>query len=178
MRRIVIAGISGAGKTTLAAALAGRLGVPHIEMDALYHGPGWTRRPEFEDDVRGLTEGPGWICDAQYHWIVGDVLGTRADTFVWLDLPRRTVMGRVIRRSLARVITGRVLWNGNTETWRSLLRDPGHPVRWAWSQHGTRRSETAAFLSAHPEVPVVRLRTAAQARRWLRSVPPAPPPPV
>ncbi|MFE6049900.1 adenylate kinase [Kitasatospora sp. NPDC056446] len=174
MRRIVIAGISGAGKTTLAAALSRRLGIRHIEMDALYHGPDWTRRPEFEDDVRELTEGPAWICDAQYHRIVGDLLGTRADTFVWLDLPRHTVMHRVIRRSLLRATTRRVLWNGNTETWHALLHDPHHPIRWAWTHHATRRTETATFLAAHPHAHVIHLHTAPQARHWLHTLSPAP----
>ena len=80
---------------------AGALDIRHIEMDALYHGPGWTHRAEFADDVERATRAPAWICDAQYHWVVGDLLGERADTFVWLDLPRRTVMSRVLRRSVA-----------------------------------------------------------------------------
>ncbi|GGQ54457.1 MULTISPECIES: adenylate kinase [Streptomyces] len=172
-RRILIAGISGAGKTSLAAALSQRLGIPHIEMDALYHGPHWSRRAEFTDDVARFTASEAWVCDAQYHWIVGDLLAARTQLFVWLDLPRHTVMHRVIRRSLSRVLLRRPLWHDNTETWRALLFSPRHPVRWAWSRHGTRRAETAAWFARHPDVPVVRLRTAAQARRWLRSLPPA-----
>ncbi|WP_327327075.1 AAA family ATPase [Streptomyces sp. NBC_01210] len=174
MRRIVIAGIPGAGKTTLAASLARRLKVPHIEMDGLYYGPNWTPRGEFTDDVRHLTNGPGWVCDAQYHWIVGDILGGRADTFIWLDLPRRIVVSRVIRRSLVRVITGRRLWqHGNVETWRSLLFNPQHPIRLAWARYAQRQRETADFLSRHPHAAVVRLKSAAQVRRWLRTLPSA-----
>ncbi|MER5447092.1 MFS transporter [Streptomyces sp. NPDC002764] len=171
LRRIVVGGISGAGKTTLAAALAGALDIRHIEMDALYHGPGWTHRAEFADDVERATRAPAWICDAQYHWVVGDLLGERADTFVWLDLPRRTVMSRVLRRSVVRAATGRELWHGNRETWRSMLRNPRHPLRWAWSQHATRRAETAAFLGLHPGLTVVHLTSAREARQWLRSIP-------
>ncbi|MFF4900631.1 MFS transporter [Streptomyces sp. NPDC001068] len=170
-RRIVVGGISGAGKTTLAAAVAAALDIRHIEMDALYHGPGWTHRAEFADDVERATRAPAWICDAQYHWVVGDLLGERADMFVWLDLPRRTVMSRVLRRSVVRAATGRELWHGNRETWRSMLRNPHHPLRWAWSQHATRRAETAAFLGLHPGLTVVHLTSAREARQWLRSIP-------
>src|SRR5512138_2189086 len=50
-RRVLVAGTSGSGKTTLAARVAAVLGAPHIEIDSLFHGPGWTKRPSFDDDV-------------------------------------------------------------------------------------------------------------------------------
>lgn len=55
--RIIVIGTSGAGKTTLAGRISARLGIDHIEIDALYHGPGWTPRPEFLADVRALAAG-------------------------------------------------------------------------------------------------------------------------
>ncbi|HTE18391.1 MAG TPA: AAA family ATPase, partial [Armatimonadota bacterium] len=45
-RRIVVVGSSGAGKSTMAAALSQRLGLPHIELDALRHGPNWVEVPD------------------------------------------------------------------------------------------------------------------------------------
>ena len=50
-RRVLVAGTSGSGKSTLAARIADVLTVPHVEIDALFHGPDWTPRPSFEQDV-------------------------------------------------------------------------------------------------------------------------------
>jgi adenylate kinase family enzyme len=57
-QRVLVAGTSGAGKTTLARAVAGILGCPHVELDALYHGPGWTQRAEFVAEVDLFSAGP------------------------------------------------------------------------------------------------------------------------
>ncbi|MFI5781620.1 AAA family ATPase [Nocardia sp. NPDC051570] len=166
MERILISGISGAGKTTLATALAHRLGVPRHELDALHHGPNWTRRPDFEADVERFSIGPRWITEDQYQAILGDLLWTRADTVVWLDLPRRTVMFRVIRRSFLRALLRRELWNGNRESFRNWP-SPDHPIRWAWARHAHRRARTEALAADHPGVRIIRLRTAAEVRIWL-----------
>ncbi|MQS16960.1 adenylate kinase [Streptomyces kaniharaensis] len=168
MKRVIITGSSGAGKTTMAAALAAQLGLPRAELDALHHGPGWVKRPEFEADVDRFTAGPAWVCEEQYYGVLGGLLWERADTLVWLDLPRRTVTRRVVSRSLLRVLTRRELWNGNRETWRDLV-DPDHPMRWAWANYAKKRSSTAERLAQHPHLTVVRLVSVRHARDWLLS---------
>ena len=55
--RVLVAGTSGAGKTTLARAVAEVLDCSYVELDSLHHGPGWTKRPEFEDDVHRVVAG-------------------------------------------------------------------------------------------------------------------------
>ena len=68
MERINIVGIGCAGKTTLARALAARLGVPHVELDALFWGPRWTpvRDEVFRSRVRDALAPDAWVADGGY----------------------------------------------------------------------------------------------------------------
>lgn len=171
MQRVLVGGISGAGKSTMARALARRFDLPYVEIDALHHGAGWVPRPEFADDVARIAAGDRWIIDSDGTSVAGDLLWARADTLVWLDLPRWQVMFRVLRRSIWRGLRHAELWNGNRETFLQW-RDPGHPVRWAWSKHAERR-DTIAERAARPawaHLDVVHLSSAAEARRWVRDV--------
>src|ERR1700744_3085931 len=138
VRRVSVVGNSGSGKSTLAAALAGRLGVRFLELDSVYHQPGWVPLPaaEYRALVSEAVAGDGWVIDGNYS-AVRDIVWARADTVVWLDLPRRTVMRRIIWRTLRR-IAGRIeLWNGNRERWRNFFTlDPQESViMWAWTRH-------------------------------------------
>ena len=86
-RRIVIAGISGNGKTTLGRRLAQKLGVPFTELDALMHQPGWAQAETeaFRRDVEAVMDASdGWVLDGMYQGQLGDLVLRRADTLVWL----------------------------------------------------------------------------------------------
>jgi adenylate kinase family enzyme len=168
MQRVLVAGSSGAGKSTLAAELSRRLGLAYVELDSLYHGPGWTPRPEFGDDVRRLAAAEQWVSEWQYA-PVRPLLLERADTLIWLDFPRRTVMHRVLRRSFRRAALREPIFNGNTEGFRDWL-DPEHPIRWAWSTHARLRPKVLAAIQERPDLTVIRLSSPAAVRSWLRSV--------
>lgn len=165
-RRILINGTSGGGKTTLARALGNDLGLPHTEIDALFHGAGWVRRPEFLDDVFALAAQDSWITEWQYDE-ARPLLLHRCDLVVWLDTPRHVALWRVIRRTLRRRFRREVLWNGNIEgpLWQ-IFSDPEHIIRWAWSSYPRAAERTAAVLNEHPDVPVVRLRTPREVASW------------
>jgi adenylate kinase family enzyme len=109
----------------LAARLAAVLGVPHVELDAVFHQPGWQEldRDRFQDEVRALSAGDGWVIDGNYS-AVREIVWRRADTVVFLDLPRRRVMRSVITRSVSRVLRRTELWNGNRETVANVLHPP------------------------------------------------------
>ncbi len=169
MQRVLVSGISGAGKTTLARRIEARLGLPHTELDSLFHGPGWQPRSEFEADVEAFSTQPAWVTEDQYHTFIGDRLWRRADTVVWLDLPRHVVMRRVVWRTFSRMAMRTELYNGNREQ-LSSLRDPGHPIRWSWTQHADRRRRIVELAESHPDVRVVRLRTPRQVRAWERGL--------
>lgn len=124
-KRISIVGSPGSGKTTLARALAAQLGGQHIELDSLFHLPGWQSRDRdaFRDLVRQQTDTPCWVADGNYGSVVQDIVWTCADTVVWLDLPRRTVLPALLGRTLWRGALSVELYNGNRERLLSLF-DP------------------------------------------------------
>ena len=137
----MIVGNSGSGKTTLAAVVARRLDIPHVELDGHFHRAGWepTPLPEFHADVWGALDAAdavaaGWVVCGNYR-AVRAAVWARADTIVWLDLPRRHVMMRVTTRSAGRVLRRTELWNGNRESVRDVLalNEPERSIiRWAW----------------------------------------------
>lgn len=166
-QRVLVGGGSGSGKTTLSARIGSVLGVPHVEIDALHHGPGWVRRPSFEADVEAFTAGPSWTTEWQYS-AVRPLLAERADLLVWLDLPRPQVMRQVTARTLRRWVRREELWNGNREPapWRIVL-DREHVIRWAWNTHHLVEERVDALLAADPAKPVVRLRSHAESAAWV-----------
>lgn len=167
-KRVLLAGTSGSGKTTLAERIAVHLAIPRTELDALHHGPAWTPRPEFADDVARLVVQPGWVTEWQYA-PVRELLLDSADCLVWLDLPRALVLRRVVRRTLRRRVRREVLWNGNVEPpLRTILVDPDHIVRWAWRTHARTAERVAAARRRRPDLPVVRLTGAVAVDAWVR----------
>ncbi|MFF2273797.1 AAA family ATPase [Agromyces sp. NPDC058136] len=172
--RILVAGASGAGKTTLARRIADATGLPYQEIDALYHGPDWTPRPSFVDEVDAFTAQPGWVTEWQYE-PVRDRLAERAQLLVFLDYSRARVMRQVIARTVRRRLRREELWNGNIEPpFHTIFSDPEHIVRWAWRTHGTRAALVADAAAANPGLEVVRLRHPRATEEWLSRTFPAP----
>jgi adenylate kinase family enzyme len=149
MDRIVVVGNSGTGKTSLARVLAHRLQVPHTELDAIFHQPGWTEleTTEFRRRVRARIAEPRWVIDGNYQQ-VRDLVWGRADTVVWLDLPRALVLRRVVWRTARRAITRKRLWNGNRERLRETLswQPERSIIRWSWTQHAAYRERYEAAM--------------------------------
>jgi adenylate kinase family enzyme len=172
VQRVSVIGTSGAGKSTLGRALAGALGVAFLELDSVFHQADWAplAAEEFRRRVALAAAGERWVIDGNYSR-VQDLVWARADTVVWLDLPKRTVMRRIIWRSFRRA-AGRVeLWNGNRERWRNFLSwDPEESViSWAWHKHGEHRSRYAAAMSdpVNAHLRFIRLGSPRAVRRFL-----------
>jgi adenylate kinase family enzyme len=172
VRRVSVVGNSGSGKTTVAAAIARALGVPHLELDGVFHQPNWEplERELFRARVAEFVAGDRWVVDGNYS-VVSDLVWDRADTVVWMDLPRLRIMRQLAARTLRRMVTRAQLWNGNTEQLRNLFRlDPEQSILlWAWTQHGkyVERYGAAQRDPANRHLTFVRLRSRADAAQFV-----------
>lgn len=174
MRRVSVVGAPGSGKTELARSLAAGLDVPHVELDAIFHQPAWRELPrdEFRDRVRREVASEAWVVDGNYS-AVRDLVRERADTVVWLDLPRPLVMRRVMSRTVRRAVTRERLWNGNREPLTNFYRlDPEkNIIRWTWAKHGehTERYEEEMRDRRNRHLRFVRLRSTRDIDAFLAS---------
>lgn len=175
VRRVSVVGCSGSGKSHLARRIAARLDAPHLELNSVYHQADWTPLPEAEflAHVHEFTAGDTWVTDGNYSEVT-PAIWARADTVVWLDLPRATVMRQVTVRTLRRVVTREQLWNGNRERFGNLVnRDPEQNIiLWSWTRHAPTRARYAAAMHdpAHAHLTFVRCTSRAAADHWLATV--------
>ena len=169
MQRILVVAMSGAGKTTAARRLASVLGLPFHEMDALAIGPGWSTPATLVQDVAAIVREPAWVFDSWGYPQVRDAMWAAADTVVWLDYPRRVVLPRLLRRSLARSWRRDRIFGGNVERWRGWI-SRTHPFWHAVTTFESRRAYLAERTGREAHLRTVRLRTPAEFETWLGQV--------
>lgn len=170
-RRVSIHGVSGSGKTTLGRELARRLGLRHLETDALVHGPNWAETPDAELRrlVSDVIRDDRWVIDSDYRRKLGTLVLEHADTAVWLDLPLHVCLRRLWSRTAGRIRGDERLWNDNTESWRTALVGWDSLFVYAVRKHFAQR-RSLPQLFAEPRLAhltVVRLRSAREVSRWL-----------
>lgn len=170
-QRIVIVGTSGSGKTTLAKQLAAKLGIDHIELDALNWDANWTMAPDFVDKVAVATSGDNWVVDGNYSR-ARDVTWARANTIVWLDYPMWLNLWRITKRTLRRSILKVELWNGNRESLREFLFGDESMFRWVLKTHKRRQRDFSRLIAEnkYPHVNWVRLQSPRATEMWLKTV--------
>lgn len=99
MQRIMIIGCPGSGKTTLAVALAEKLGLPLVHLDVLGWRGEWEKVPrdEFDALLRDAVAEPRWVIDGNYGSTIPMRL-ERCDTVIYLDFPRTVSTFGVLQR--------------------------------------------------------------------------------
>ena len=172
MKRVVVYGSSGAGKSTVAARLATLRAIDHAEIDALAYEPrgGHTNPETLQAAFRAAIDGPGWVVEGMHREQLGLALA-HADTFVWLDMCCRQIATNLLRRDIERLITRRVR-HGRRLTVRSFVADELPFIAKTVRRFDDRRAYGQQFASesAARGASVVHLRTRADVRAFLRDV--------
>ena len=148
MQRIMVVGTSCTGKTTLARSISVALDIPHVELDALHWGPGWTESPleDFRDAVRERVRSERWVVDGNYAK-ARDIVLSRATDAVWLNYSFPVIFGRAVRRTGRRVALREELFGGNVESFRDGFLSRDSIPWWVVRTYRRRRREYRRLFS-------------------------------
>jgi adenylate kinase family enzyme len=160
LKRIVVLGCAGSGKTTFSRRLAQRLGAAAVVLDEVWR-PGLLPEevPAFRALVSELHAGEAWISDGNFAVASFDLRLPRADLVVWIDRPRWVCAWRASLRVFRR---------GESHRLADL------PKAWAFIRGFERinRPRIEALRLAHgPSVPVVRLTSDRQIAAFIAAAP-------
>lgn len=167
MRKILVIGSGGAGKSTFAGRLAAKLGLAVVHLDALYWQSGWreTPKPTWRAQIAELVARDSWIMDGNYSGTLAQRIAA-CDTVIFLDLPRTLCLWRVVKRAMR-------YWGRSRPDMAA-----GCPerltfefVQWIWQYPHRTRPKVLTLLEAQRDAKqIVHLRARADVEKFLANV--------
>jgi adenylate kinase family enzyme len=172
-RRILIYGVTGSGKTTLAEKVAAKTGIPLHLADEIGWNPGWQEVPMDEQILRveKVVAEDSWILDSAYgKWL--DVVLPRTELIVCLDYPRWISLGRLVRRTFRRCCFKETSCNGSQEMIsRALSRDS--IILWHFKAFPNKKRRMNQWATHSDGPMIVTCKSPKDAERWLSALKPA-----
>lgn len=164
MKRILVIGCSGAGKTTLGKELGARLALPVHHLDRLWWRPGWVENSgeAFDAKLAEILNTDRWVIDGNYSRTLPERL-KYADTVILLDYPRTLCLYRALKRILR--LYGSVrpdMADGCPE------RLDGQFLRYVWNFNRNMRPRLEAALDGFPGE-LIRLKTPRETDAFLKT---------
>jgi adenylate kinase family enzyme len=174
--KINVIGTSGSGKSTLARSIAGKLGSPYIELDALFWRPGWKETPDeafFPRIEAALARHENWVLDGNYTR-TQPIKWRNIDMIVWIDYALPRTLYQAVKRATTRAWSQQELWpgTGNRESFQRSFLSRQSIILWTLRTHAENRRKYEALI-ADPnwqQVRFVRLRSPQQTHAFMRDL--------
>ena len=166
MKRVIIIGCGGAGKSTLARKMGELTGIPVIHLDQLFWKPGWVERTreEFDPMIQRELEKEAWIMDGNFSRTLPQRI-QRCDMVIYLDFSRMSCLLGVLKRVLT--------------TYGKVRPDMGEGcpermdfgfMKWVWNYNQNKRENNYRLLNEATHAETVVLKNRRSVRRFLKSL--------
>lgn len=173
--KINVVGTSGSGKSTVARALAEKLGCPCVEMDALFWLPNWHGRedPDFFARLEEALNGDAWVLDGNYNR-TREIKWKNVDMVVWVDYGFCRTFVQAVRRACRRILDRQELWpgTGNRESLRQTFFSRDSILLWTLRTFRKNRRDYLATMNdpRYARFRFVRLRSPRETETFIESL--------
>lgn len=163
MRKVLVIGPGGAGKSTLARQLGRLLDIEVFHLDKFYWHPGWIEmpKPEWLETVEELLRHDAWIMDGNYSGTL-DIRLKACDTVIFLDMGRILCLWRVLKRAMMYRNKSRPDMADGCRERLSL-----EFMLWIWNYSSRTRPKIVQMLESNPEKKIIWLRSPSDVKRFL-----------
>lgn len=166
MKKIIIIGCSGSGKSRLARALGEKLDLTVVHLDRLWWKPGWENvsMEEFDARLERALALDSWIIDGNYSRTMERRL-QKCDTIVYLDFDRWTCLWGMLQRVLGHY--GKVrpdMSDGCPE------RFDWEFIKWIWNFNKNNRVQTYTWIAKTKHARAIVLKNRKEVRAFLESL--------
>ncbi|KOC92869.1 shikimate kinase [Winslowiella iniecta] len=176
--KINVIGTSGSGKSTVARAIAQRLALPYIEMDALFWQKDWGESSDQQLFARleQALQQPGWVLDGNYNRSQS-IKWRDVDTIIWVDYSFTRTLYQAIKRAITRCWHQQELWPGTNcrESFRKSFLSRDSIILWTLKTWRLNRRRYQALLcdSRFQHLHFVRLTSPQHSRQFIAGLTPA-----
>ena len=167
MKRILVIGTSGSGKSSLAERLSKRLNLPFFASDHFYWEIGWktASTERVRQHVEDVVSREAWILDGNFDE-ERDLVWKRADCIVWLDYSLMTIFRQIVLRNFRWTITRQLTWSGNRMTLQRAISGIRHAVK----SYSLKKQNYSRWLAELPDVTLYRFCTNREMEAWFQSL--------
>jgi adenylate kinase family enzyme len=167
MKRILVIGTSGTGKSTLAQRLSNILRLPFFATDHFYWESGWktTTDDKVLQQVKDVIHREAWILDGNFD-NERELVWKQADCIIWLDYSLPTICRRIVFRNFLWAMTRQSIWSGNRMTLRRAISGIRHAVK----SYSLKRKNYPQWLAELSGIETHRFHTSRETDTWLQSL--------
>ena len=174
-RKVVIVGTTSSGKSTLAKALAEKIGAICIDLDYLHWEPNWVEAPNdiFRERVEKAISAESWVVAGNYS-ATRDLIWPQAEAIIWLNYSFPIVFWRLFTRTFRRVATKEKLFSDNVENFWVQIKfwSQDSLFNWLFKTYWRRKREYPNLFS-QPEnahLTIIQFEHPQEAEKWLAAI--------